>query len=159
MSEWHLHCKHKQKTYRKLALTGFQTLPSESGGSEGQSEARTELDSEYTDGHKSESRMAEKLRCWWFIPVTLATQEAEIRRIEVWSHCRQIVPQDPSQEKGWWSGSRCRAWVQVPVLEKKKKKNDRKGLGWSSVVKHLPSMWKAQNFQKKKKKGRKTIRF
>jgi hypothetical protein len=23
---------------------------------------------------------------WWFMPVTLATQEAEIRRIEVWAN-------------------------------------------------------------------------
>jgi hypothetical protein len=24
-------------------------------------------------------------------------------------------------KKGWWSGSRCRPWVQTPVLKKKKK--------------------------------------
>jgi hypothetical protein len=30
----------------------------------------------------------------WLTPVILATQEAEIRRIVVWSQPRQIVPQD-----------------------------------------------------------------
>jgi hypothetical protein len=29
----------------------------------------------------------------------------------------------PSQIKGWWSGSRCRPWVQTPVLQKKKEKS------------------------------------
>jgi hypothetical protein len=31
-------------------------------------------------------------RCWWLTPVIIATQEAEIRRIEVRSQPRQIVP-------------------------------------------------------------------
>jgi hypothetical protein len=44
-------------------------------------------------------------------PIILATQEAEIRRIEVQSQPRQIVPKDPisknlSQKQGWWSSSR-----------------------------------------------------
>jgi hypothetical protein len=28
-------------------------------------------------------------------------------------------------KKGWWSGSRCRPWVQTPVLKKKKKIKNR----------------------------------
>jgi hypothetical protein len=61
-------------------------------------------------------------RCWWLMPVILATQEAEIRRIAVWSQPGQIVPWDPIlkkpfTKKGWWSGSRCRPWVQAPVLQ------------------------------------------
>jgi hypothetical protein len=56
------------------------------------------------------------------------TQEAEIRRISVESQPGQIVCETlsqklPSQKKGgrgWWSGSRWRPWVQVPVLQKKK---------------------------------------
>jgi hypothetical protein len=49
----------------------------------------------------------------WFMPVILATQEAEIRRIVVRSQPGQIIPQDPILEKrftkkGWWGDSRCR---------------------------------------------------
>jgi hypothetical protein len=72
----------------------------------------------------------ETARCWWLTPVILATQEAEIRRIAVWSQPRQIVCENlswkyPSQKKGWWSGSRCRLWVQAPVLKKKKRERAR----------------------------------
>jgi hypothetical protein len=61
------------------------------------------------------------------MPVILATQEAEIRRIAVWSQHGQIVCKTLSQEKpitkkNWWSGLRCRPWVQAPVPQKKKKK-------------------------------------
>jgi hypothetical protein len=34
----------------------------------------------------------------WLMPIILATQEAEIRRIAVRSQPRQIVPQDPISE-------------------------------------------------------------
>jgi hypothetical protein len=45
--------------------------------------------------------------------VILATQEAEIGRIEVRSPPGEVVPRDPIlkkpfTKKGWWSGSRCR---------------------------------------------------
>jgi hypothetical protein len=48
------------------------------------------------------------------MPVILATQEAEIRRIEVSSQPGQIVCETISRKKsitkkGWWSGLRCRA--------------------------------------------------
>jgi hypothetical protein len=48
------------------------------------------------------------------MPVILATQEAEIRRLEVQSQPRQIVLPDPVLEnrfagKGWW-------WLKVWVL-------------------------------------------
>jgi hypothetical protein len=46
--------------------------------------------------------------CQWLLPVILATQEAEIRRIAVQSQSRQIVLETLSQKtftkKGWWSG-------------------------------------------------------
>jgi hypothetical protein len=50
----------------------------------------------------------------------LATQEAEIRRMPVWIQPRQIVPRDTISKKlfmkkAWWSGWRCRPWVQAPV--------------------------------------------
>jgi hypothetical protein len=58
-----------------------------------------------------------QVRCWWFTPVTTATQEAEIKRIVVRSQPRQIVQtlsqKNSLQKKGWWSGSRYR--VQTPV--------------------------------------------
>jgi hypothetical protein len=37
--------------------------------------------------------------CWWLTPVTLATQEAEVRKIEVWSQPGKIVYETPSQKK------------------------------------------------------------
>jgi hypothetical protein len=46
------------------------------------------------------------------MPVILATQEAEIRRITVGSQPGQIVPKTLSQKntkKGWWSVSNDRA--------------------------------------------------
>jgi hypothetical protein len=51
--------------------------------------------------------------CPWLLPVILATQEAEIRRIAVRSQPGQIVRETlswkkPFTEKGWQSGSRCR---------------------------------------------------
>jgi hypothetical protein len=50
---------------------------------------------------------------WWLIPVILATQEAEIRRIMVRSQLGQIVLRDPISKKpfakkGGWSSLRCR---------------------------------------------------
>jgi hypothetical protein len=58
------------------------------------------------------------------MPLNLATQEAEIRRIVIWSQTGQIVHETLSQKKtitkeGWWSISRCKSWVQAPVLKKK----------------------------------------
>jgi hypothetical protein len=57
------------------------------------------------------------------MPVILATQEAEIRRIVDWSQPGQIVHKTlswkyPSQKKGWQSGSKWRPWVQAPVMQK-----------------------------------------
>jgi hypothetical protein len=40
----------------------------------------------------------EAARHWWLVPVMLATQEAEIRRIMVQSHPRQIVHETLSQK-------------------------------------------------------------
>jgi hypothetical protein len=37
-------------------------------------------------------------KCWWLTPIILATQEAEIRRIEVQSQPRQIVCKTLSQK-------------------------------------------------------------
>jgi hypothetical protein len=58
------------------------------------------------------------------VRVILAAQKAEIRRIKVWSWPRQIVRETLSRKnlhkkKCWWSGSRCRPWVQAPVQKEK----------------------------------------
>jgi hypothetical protein len=55
------------------------------------------------------------------MPVILATEEAEVRKIAIRSHPVQIVCETLSQKKpitkkGWWSGSMCRLWVQALVL-------------------------------------------
>jgi hypothetical protein len=65
--------------------------------------------------------------CQWLTPVILATQEAEIRKIMVQSQSQWIVLQTlsrkgPSQKNSWWSGSRCRPWVQTLVSQKEKTK-------------------------------------
>jgi hypothetical protein len=61
------------------------------------------------------------------MPVILATQETEIRKIMIQSQLRQIVHETlsrkyPSQKKGWWNGSRCKLCFQTSVPPKKKKK-------------------------------------
>jgi hypothetical protein len=60
------------------------------------------------------------------MPVILATQETKIRRIMVRSQPRQIVHKTLSQKthhkKRLGDGSRCRPWVQTPVLQKQKLK-------------------------------------
>jgi hypothetical protein len=58
------------------------------------------------------------------MPITLATQEAEIRRSAVQSQPWANSSKDPIlkisiTKENWWSGSRCE---QMPLLQKKKKK-------------------------------------
>jgi hypothetical protein len=51
----------------------------------------------------------------WLMPSILATQEAEIRKIEVQSQAKKTVCETLSgkkpiiQKKDWWSGSRCKS--------------------------------------------------
>jgi hypothetical protein len=40
-------------------------------------------------------------KSWWLMPVILATQKAEIRRIMVQSQPRQTVLETLSQKKAW----------------------------------------------------------
>jgi hypothetical protein len=49
------------------------------------------------------------------MPIILATQKAEIRRISVQSQPRQIVRETPpilkkpiTKKKGWWRGLKCK---------------------------------------------------
>jgi hypothetical protein len=60
------------------------------------------------------------------MPVILATQEAEIKKIAVQRHPGQTVQEtlsrkNPSQKKAWWSGSRCRPEFKSQYCKKKKK--------------------------------------
>jgi hypothetical protein len=68
-------------------------------------------------------------RCWWLIPVILATREAEIRRMAVQSQPRQIVHKTLSQKT--LHKSRLVELLKVKALSsgpctKKKKKKERK---------------------------------
>jgi hypothetical protein len=70
-------------------------------------------------------------RRWWLTSIIPATQEAEIRRITTQSQPRKIVCKTLSRRKtntkqGWWRGSGCRSLVQDPVLQKEKKKKNRR---------------------------------
>jgi hypothetical protein len=67
----------------------------------------------------------------WLTPVVLGTQEAEIRRIKIWSQPRPPSWKFPKQKKGWKSGSSTKsarlasagswAWVHTPGLQNKNK--------------------------------------
>jgi hypothetical protein len=69
-----------------------------------------------------------KARCQWLTPAILPTQEAEIRSTAVWNQdSRETLSwKKPITKKGWWSGSRCRPWVQTAVLQKKPQKTKTK---------------------------------
>jgi hypothetical protein len=61
----------------------------------------------------------------WLMPIILAAQEAEIRRITVPSQPRHIVLKTASWQKSitkksWWSDRRCKPWVQTLIPQKKK---------------------------------------
>jgi hypothetical protein len=52
--------------------------------------------------------------CQWLMPVLLATLEAEIRKISVWSQpwgisVQDLISKKPITKKLWWSGSRYRS--------------------------------------------------
>jgi hypothetical protein len=72
-------------------------------------------------------------------PVAHACNPSYSRRIAVRSQAGQIVPETLSrkyltQKKGWWSGSRCRSWVQAPVPQKKRKQKQTPGTKKSSIL-------------------------
>jgi hypothetical protein len=59
-------------------------------------------------------------RSWWLIPVILAIQEAEIRRIMIGTQPGQTVLErsyleKTQHKKGLVECSECRPWVQTPV--------------------------------------------
>jgi hypothetical protein len=68
----------------------------------------------------------------WLTPVILATQEAEIQRIEIRSQPMPIVPETlfglylkiSNTKKGWWSGLRYKPCVQTQVPKEKRDTKD-----------------------------------
>jgi hypothetical protein len=49
-------------------------------------------------GLQPQSKMWDSARCWWLMPIILATQEAEIRRIMIWSQHRWTLCEILSQK-------------------------------------------------------------
>jgi hypothetical protein len=77
-------------------------------------------------------------------PVIPATQEAETRRTMVQSQAnssRDPILKSSITKQGWWSGSRYRLWVQIPVPKKKKNptKQRNKNLSPLNIAKYLGS--------------------
>jgi hypothetical protein len=54
-----------------------------------------------------------EVRHQWLMPVILATEEADIRRITVRSQPRQIVPQDPILKKNHHTKKRLVEWLKM----------------------------------------------
>jgi hypothetical protein len=84
-------------------------------------------------------RQRPKARHQRLMPVILATQEAESRRIRVQSQVGQIMGKTlswkkPITKKDWWNGSDCRPRVQTPALQRKKeRKSSNLELTWTYV--------------------------
>jgi hypothetical protein len=83
------------------------------------------------------------------MPVILATQEAEIRRIMVWNQPKQMVCETLSKylTKGLveWHGSRFGPWVQAPVLQNNNKNkniilSERRQMSEKILYGHLQKM-------------------
>jgi hypothetical protein len=64
----------------------------------------------------------------------------------VWSQPGQVVHKTlswkhPSWKKGWCSGSRCRPWVQAPVLQKKRWSQETTALSWTHIISKYMEHW------------------
>jgi hypothetical protein len=69
-----------------------------------------------------ESRDEIRGRHLWLTPVILAGEY-----LPAWANIStRPYLKKPFTKKDWWSGSRCRPWIQAPVQQKKKKKKRRK---------------------------------
>jgi hypothetical protein len=84
--------------------------------------------------------MVEAARCWWLMPIVLATQKAEIRRIEVQSQSRQIVwetlswkKKNPSQKRAGGVAQGIGPEFKLQYHKKKKNKKERNGKGRTSL--------------------------
>jgi hypothetical protein len=91
----------------------------------------------------------------WLKPVILATQEAEIKRIADRRQPQQNslgdhISKKSILKKGWWSGLRCRPWVQTPVPKTTQNKRSRKEswrpwacpVSWSICTKANLLVWR-----------------
>jgi hypothetical protein len=63
---------------------------------------------------------------WWLTPVIPVTrgrdQEDHGSKPAPANSSRDPISKKPITKKGWWSGSRCRSWVQTPVPQNNNKK-------------------------------------
>jgi hypothetical protein len=70
----------------------------------------------------------QKKGSYWLMPVISGGRDQEyVCWKPAWANSSgDPTSKKPTIKKGWWSGSRCRPWVQTPVPQKKRKQGSRR---------------------------------